>query len=323
MGKTNIAWTDLTWNLLAGCTHLSPGCKHCYAAEMTQRLARFAAKKRADGERPGKLGMYEGVLSPLGRFNGVVNRYQEALREPLHVRRPSKIFVNSMSDLFHAAVPFEFVDQVFAVMALRRRHTYQILTKRPERLAEYLLSAARVEQIKATLVGMQWGGGFSLHANGEAVMRCIEFLSAHWPLPNVWLGTSIERQDYMGRVEHLLRCPAAVRFLSGEPLLGPLDFDQVFDHHSDCAVRHGRGACDCDGGTGDKYPGGIDQVIFGGESGPHRRDMQIPWLLDGVAQCQAAGVAVFVKQDTAAQPGQQGRIPNDVWALKQFPRVAS
>lgn len=209
--QTSIEWTEATWNPLTGCTKISAGCQNCYAERLARRLMAMGQPNYANGFC---LTMHEHVLSA-----------------PLSWRRPQMVFVNSMSDLFHEDVPFEFIEKVFKVMRLASQHRFQVLTKRAERL-------------------------------GELSDRL------NWP-ENVWMGVTVERADYAFRIDHLRRVPAKVRFLSVEPLLGPL-------------------------------PGlnleGIDWVIVGGESGPKARLMSPDWVKDIRDQCLAAGVAFFFKQ---------------------------
>lgn len=173
MAETSIEWTDVTWNPVAGCTVLSPGCTNCYAMRMAARLDAMGVKK------------YRGLTRKSGGrwvWTGKIRLDEAALEIPMNWRRPRRVFVNSMSDLFHEAVPPTFVDAVWSVMTKTPWHTYQILTKRPERMAE----------LTATL----------------PVLR------------NVWLGTSVENLDYLNRIHQLRRVKAAVRFASFEPLLG-------------------------------------------------------------------------------------------------------
>ena len=215
---------------------------------------------------------------------------EERLTEPLRWRKPRMVFVNSMSDLFHEDVPLDFIDQVFAVMALCPRHTFQILTKRPERMAEYLASS---EQALSTENRIWFA------ANGKQLSGDGRILNVpqQWPLPNVWLGASVEDQATAdARIPHLLRCPAAVRFVSAEPLLGAVDF-------SDCLGDTLVGAWDTE--TGKQIsdgPGpysvikGIDWVIVGGESGAKARPCNVAWIRSIIRQCREAGVPVFVKQ---------------------------
>jgi protein gp37 len=274
---TGIEWTDATWNPVTGCTRVSAGCDHCYAVGVTRRLA-------AMGQ-----GKYVGLVGEgKGHFNGVVRCHEDVLEAPLKWRKPRTVFVNSMSDLFHKRVPFEFVDRVFAVMALTPQHTYQILTKRPERMREYLEGLTVDNGPNPD----RWDAArrpFYEAATGRERER-IGVMGAYprWPLPNVWLGTSVEDQAAAdARIPHLLECPAAVRFLSCEPLLGAVDLDPCWlDCDLPCtaceepACEHGR----------------IDWVIVGGESGPGARPMHPDWVRGIRDQCVGARVAFFFKQ---------------------------
>lgn len=241
---TRIEWTDVTWNPTTGCSHASPGCDHCYAERMSHRLAGMAGKAGAK---------YTGVTvaTPYGgKFNGVLRTHVDALLLPLTWQKPRQVFVNSMSDLFHPAVPRAFIAQVFAVMALCPQHIFQVLTKRPERMAHTLRSSGVYQTFR------------------ERVS------DTPWPLPNVWLGASVEDQERAAqRVPHLLTVPAAVRFLSVEPMLGPINLRPWLAAES-----------------------ALHWVILGGESGPGARPMEQAWAEDLVAQCRAAQVPVFVKQ---------------------------
>lgn len=236
MAESKIEWTDATWNPVAGCTWASPGCDVCYAATMTRRLE---AMGKAD---------YTG-LTTKKHFNGVVRTLPHKLDAPLRWKKPRMVFVNSMSDLFHKDVPTEFIWQVFCAMQQAPRHTFQILTKRPERMA--------------------------------GVVAEMYAASCSDPLPNVWLGTSVENQAMADeRIPHLLDCPAAVRFLSCEPLLGPVELTRY----------------DVDGRYMPRLPVKLDWVIVGGESGHGARPMHPDWARSLHDQCQAAGVPFFFKQ---------------------------
>lgn len=243
MDKSKIEWTDATWNPVVGCTPVSPGCLNCYAATMSRRLEAMGQQR------------YVGLTVKRDNravFNGKVRTVFDVIDQPLRWKRPRMIFVNSMSDLFHESVPFSFIDEVFAVMHVADWHTFQVLTKRPERAAKYLNERQRP------------------------------------PLPNVWIGTSAEDQPRLDeRVPHLLECPAAVRFLSCEPLLGPLDLSAFFGGKY-VALPGDR--------IEDGYNFGIQWVIVGGESGPHARPCDVAWVRSIVEQCTAAHVRVFVKQ---------------------------
>lgn len=259
MGRSGIEWTQETWNPLAGCSAVSAGCTHCYAAVMTKRLAAMGQAK------------YQGLLNSSGHFNGKINFDEGALGIPLRRKKPTVYFVNSMSDLFHENVPFEFIDRVFAVMALCPQHTFQVLTKRPERMAAYLTGSCDITK-RWALKAWDLPGGEWLNSVGflEGIAQGLETVRAIFgpPLPNVWLGTSVENQAAAHRVDTLRTVPAAVRFLSCEPLIGPLEVNLE----------------------------GIHWVIAGGESGTGARPCCVDWLGDVVAQCKAAGVPCFVKQ---------------------------
>jgi protein gp37 len=217
-----IEWTDATWNPVTGCTKVSPGCKHCYAE-------RFAERFRGVPGHPFEQG-----------FD--LRLWPERLQLPLRWKHPRRVFVNSMSDLFHPGVPDHFVQTCFEVMARAHWHQFQVLTKRPERMA-------------ALAPGLPWP-------------------------PNVWAGTSVESQPYTRRIDHLRKVPACVRFLSCEPLLGPLQLDLQ----------------------------GIDWVIVGGESGPGARPMDRAWVVDIREQCERSGVAFFFKQWGGVHKGKTGRV---------------
>ncbi len=247
---SKIEWTDATWNPIIGCTRVSAGCDHCYAAKMALRLS-------AMGQTA-----YDGLANKK-HFTGVVRCLDDRLEQPLRWRKPRMIFVCSMSDLFHPSVSFDFIDRVFAVMALCPQHTFQVLTKRPERMVDYLVRCEAYEDddkilgdtgIGNVLNGLPYyllgecgekpGGNENWRWNehetaeehgcdpgcGIAVPGYWEYtqhpqpILIPWPLPNVWLGTSVEDQAAADeRIPHLLKCPAAVRFLSVEPMLGPVD----------------------------------------------------------------------------------------------------
>jgi len=299
---SNIEWTDTTWNPVVGCTPVSAGCLNCYAATMANRLQQmpqakdyhpreYSRDEAKDAAREASGGCDSDVpdYRPAVRiaevrggravFTGDVRLVPERLEEPLSWRKPRMVFVNSMSDLFHEAVPFEFIDRVFAVMALCPQHTFQVLTKRPERMAEYfgqnrLDSAGRHGAVLGAAHFQTTGG------SGAQV---------DWPVPNVWLGTSVENQAAADeRIPHLLECPAAVRFLSCEPLLGPVEL-------SGC-MTPAREIMGLDGPYIAGPDAGVHWVIVGGESGPNARPCDVAWIRSIVGQCKASGVPVFVKQ---------------------------
>lgn len=245
---SGIEWTDATWNPVTGCTKVSPGCAHCYI-ERTPAF-RIAGRKFVEGWIPLQL-------------------HRDRIEQPLHWKKPRRVFVNSLSDLFHDDVPYAFIDKVFAVMALAPQHTFQVLTKRTKRMRAYLTMPTRHDSVVTSMDMPPW------MPPGSSFPR----RPADWPLPNVWLGVSVENQHFADeRIPLLLATPAAVRFISAEPLLGPVDLkgEQLM-------------------GWFENSPQ-IDWVIVGGESGKGARPFNIAWARSIVAQCQATRVPVFVKQ---------------------------
>lgn len=221
-GNSSIEWTEATWNPVTGCTKVSEGCKHCYAERMAKRLHAMGNPRYIDG------------------FN--ITLHHDLIDAPRKWIKPRKIFVNSMSDLFHKDIPLEFIQKVFQTMNETPQHSYQVLTKRPERAAE---------------------------------------LSSYLTFtPNIWLGTSVENQRVIERMDYLKNIPAHIRFLSCEPLLGPLLLDLE----------------------------GIHWVIVGGESGPGARPMEADWALSIRDQCKEQNVAFFFKQWGGVQKHRHGRI---------------
>ena len=273
--KTGIQWTDATWNPIRGCSRVSEGCRNCYAEKVAKRF-----------NGPGM--PYDGLIARTGQWNGKITIADNLIDRPLRWKKPRRIFVNSMSDLFHENVPDSVIDKVFAVMALSKKHTFQILTKRPERMLAYCKTLGRHHSydrvsIAAKEIRKSKGFFWSLDNN------------AGWHLPNVWLGVSVEDQATADeRIPLLLQTPSAVRWISAEPLLGPIDLD---------AMSRTPGA-DPDEVTevDDEYGpplsgvGGIDWVVVGGESGPGARPMHLDWARSLRDQCQAADVPFFFKQ---------------------------
>jgi protein gp37 len=297
---TSIEWTrgddgtpGMTWNPVRGCTRVSEGCRHCYAET-------FAARNLPEMRSP-TTGEPFALMTPGGpRWTGRVELIPGALEKPLRWRKPRRVFVNSMSDLFHESLADEAIAAVFGVMAAAPRHTFQILTKRAERLTRWFMWLERSARLCNAGVGMtpaarcfvetQRHPGRTPDAGFLAGGRLVEAaLRAPWPLPNVWLGTSVEDQATADeRIPLLLQTPAAVRFVSYEPALGPVDFSRRFGRW-ECKREHDHvGAATC--------PGGLDWVIVGGESGPGARPFEVAWARSAVRQCKAAGVPVFVKQ---------------------------
>lgn len=263
--NSSIEWTDATWNTLSGCTRISEGCLNCYI-ERTPPF-RMAHRKFDSPE--------------IGGATGII-LHEDRLDLPLHWRNPRRVFVNSLADLFHDDVPTEHIAKVFATMARAERHTFQVLTKRPARMRSLLAD----------------GGQRLLEASDEATAQAL--YDAHWPLPNVWIGTSVESQKWADiRIPQLLRTEAAIRFLSVEPLLGPVRLfgDSQEPGPGDAVEGY---SYPTDYGTGVEYDSvvepGIDWVIVGGESGPGARPMHPDWARNLRDQCVSAAVPFFFKQ---------------------------
>ena len=312
--RTKISWTDATWSPVTGCSKVSPGCANCYAETLSLR---FGTSKKP--------------WLPENAAENVV-LHPDRLDAPLHWKKPRLVFVNSMSDLFHENVPDEFIDRVFAVMAItggeRYRcatgsrcehndspgcyhnaggvkmpvHTYQILTKRPDRMLAYMTAEDRCQRIFDHLNDPEWSMSFE-----EPDLIA---MGAGWPLSNVWLGVSVENQHWADeRIPLLLQTPSAVRFISAEPLLGPVDLvpwlgDDIHEgtsNEADIVVDYG-----------------LDWVIVGGESGKGHRPLDLAWAQSIKDQCSAAGVAYFMKQDSGARPGGYDHLPEDL-KIQEFP----
>ncbi|AMU58946.1 DUF5131 family protein [Mycobacteroides abscessus] len=257
--KTGIEWTDATWNPTTGCDKVSPGCDNCYAMTLAKRLKAMGSPRyQVDGD-PETSGPGFGVTV-----------HPTALDQALRWTRPRRIFVNSMSDLFHTRVPDEYIARVFAVMALAPRHTFQLLTKRHGRMRA-LLNSRDFLQLVWDAWSVENGPDESESLGTDPAER--------WPLPNVWLGVSAEDQKRADlRIPALYDTPAAVRFVSAEPLLGLIDTTT-----SGLLAR-------------DEFDRGIDWMIVGGESGPGARPMHLDWAKQLRDQCEEAGVAFHMKQ---------------------------
>jgi protein gp37 len=286
--KTGIEWTDATWNPTIGCSIVSPGCTNCYAMKMAARIEHMGGKGGAK---------YAGLtqLSKAGPvWTGSVRLNEDALGQPLRWRRPRRIFVNSMSDLFHEALePWE-IAQVFATMACAQQHEFQVLTKRHDRMHELLTSEAFWDEVDCFTTEIAFDNS-DAHARRSDDYRAVAAIgTVDIPLPNVWLGVSVEDQQRADeRIPHLLATPAAVRFLSCEPLLGPVNLRRLRvapNHHTIVDALDGY-ALTAGGRTQ------IDWVIAGGESGPGARPMSPAWAKSLRDQCMAAGVAFFHKQN--------------------------
>jgi len=285
---SHIEWTDATWNPATGCTKVSSGCDHCYAETFAERFRDVPGHHFEHG--------FDLTLRP------------ERLAVPTRWRRPRRIFVNSMSDLFHAAVPDDFIAAVFAVMAMTPRHTYQVLTKRHARMRTLLahpLFAHRVCQAGRDLAGCQqdWLAAGRMFAG---------------PLPNVWLGVSVETQRWADvRIPALLATPAAVRWVSCEPLLGPVDLTPWLKHAQLACERcthrgpldwhsahlWGNCACPCH----PPRPPRPAWVVVGGESGHHARPMHPDWARAIRDLCVVAQVPLLFKQWGGRTPKAGGR----------------
>jgi protein gp37 len=290
-GTTSIEWATDTWNPTKGCDRVSPGCDHCYAMTMAKRLKGMGSPGYQQDGDPRTSG--PGFLA---------HESPTDLDWPLRKTKPRLIFVNSMSDLFHDNISDEFIAQVFAVMAVAPRHTFQVLTKRHARMRS-LLSSDRFAEMYDEAVGHLW------HRDGLITAEQCN-AAPELPLPNVWLGVSVENQQWADiRIPALLDTPAAVRFLSCEPLLGPIDLVVPNGLRMDGGPRRDSAlieACpNCGGWGGDECPNGahfvkrvdgIDWVIAGGESGPGARPMEADWARSLRDQCNVAGVPFLFKQ---------------------------
>lgn len=236
--QSTIEWTDLTWNPVVGCSIASSGCTNCYAMRMAARLQSMGTAK------------YEGLTRKTKRgavWTDKVRCDEASVEIPLSWKKPRKVFVNSMSDLFHPDVPRSFVARIWDVMRRTPQHQYQILTKRPERMASILLQVAPN------------------------------------PLPNVWLGTSVEGPKVVDRIDHLRMVPAAIRFISFEPLIGAVGEVDLTD---------------------------IDWAIVGGESGPRSRPMDQAWVEQILDLCRRSDTAYFFKQWGGVNKKKSGRLLN-------------
>ena len=275
---TKIEWTDQTWNPVVGCSEVSPGCANCYARE--------AARSRRLQQFP----QYQTVKA----WNGTVEFVESQLLKPVSWKSPQMIFVCSMADLFHNNVPDEWIDKVMAIAAICPRHTFQILTKRPERMRAYFADPNRARWI--------CDRALDLLRDEENPLKWklpIAQFEVKIPLPNVWLGTTVENRKAIARIPAMRDTPSVLRFLSCEPLLEDL---------------------------GDLPLTGIDWVIVGGESGSRARLCKVEWIRAIVEQCDRAGTPVFVKQpgcNTDASASRQNKLEllPDRLQLQQFPEV--
>jgi len=245
---SKIAWTDSTWNVISGCSRVSEGCEHCYAEALSHR--------------------YGWTTTPWTAIHAAENVtfHPERVDQPLRWRTPRRIFVNSMSDLWHDQVSDEILDTIWAAMALAPHHTFQILTKRPERMQRYLSDPQTPVRIADRLLQVA-------HSPNHIRLAASFQQTFPWPLPHVWLGISCETQRWAAmRIPFLLNTPAAIRFLSCEPLLGPIDL-------SPWAQR---------------TVARLHWVIVGAESGPHARPMEDAWVRPIRDTCQSHDIAFFL-----------------------------
>lgn len=304
--RTGIAWTDATWNPIRGCSRVSPGCENCYAETMAGRFC-GPGQPYAGLVRLGKNG---------ARWTGKVGMVANHIDDPLRWRRPRRIFVNSMSDLFHEGLTLEGIATVFAVMLLAPSHTFQVLTKRAERMRE-VLTDERFYRAVLDAAGVLRRARPELNQIGISD-------PTKFPAKWIWLGVSVEDQQRADeRIPLLLETPAAVRFISAEPLLGPVDLRNLDAEKAGAEDLYFVNAL-----TGDHDDMGrpcrqlphLNWVIVGAESGPGARPMQTEWARALRDQCDAAGVAFFLKQ-FADERGRKLHLPVlDGRQHQEFPR---
>jgi len=275
--KTGISWTDASWNCIRGCSRVSEGCRHCYAETMAGRFS--------DPGQPyhGLVTLRKGKVKP--KWNGKVDFIPKHLLDPLRWQKPRRIFVNSMSDIFHENLSFEHIAAIFAVMLLAKQHKFQVLTKRSKRMKEFFVWAGTLTMPQ--LIGYAYRALKDHPEELKTLARADRNLGAYtWPLPNVWLGVSVEDQAAADeRIPDLLACPAAIRFLSCEPLIGPITLPIVHVFGDN------------------KPPPRIHWIIAGCESGPGMRPCDHRWLRMLRDQCRDSDTKFFLKQATEAQEG--------------------
>jgi len=310
---TKIQWTEETWNPIVGCSVVSPGCTNCYAMRRTApRLSKNPATQQYHGTvQPSKGGyVWTGKIGIAG---------DTAFLKPLRTKKPTMFFVNSMSDLFHENVPDEVIDRIFAIMALCPQHTFQVLTKRSARMRGYLDEAiGRIADAVQPLRTDKLPVGPLPHVEP----------GAHWwPLPNVWLGVSVEDQTRADeRIPDLLATPAAIRFISAEPLLGPLDLADLTIADDNPGDQH-MSALYCEEPFEEVElepwkDNTLDWVIVGGESGKGARPMHPDWARDIRDQCVAARVPFFFKQWGEHLSGDAEDHGDRIWFNAQHPRAS-
>jgi protein gp37 len=303
MNKSKIEWTETTWNPVTGCTPISEGCQNCYAA-------RYA--KRGIGDFRGDVTHGDEPILTKRDFSDV-RLHSDRLEHPLHWRKPRKIFVCSMGDLFHENVPDEFIAAIFAAMSRAPQHVFQVLTKRPARMRQWLKRCGDGD----TLGWITHDGTAPRAYNGLGI---IVGRSDQWPLPNVWLGVSCENQAAANeRIPMLMQTPAAVRFVSVEPMLGPVNLTKKIGQFSDCpecgdGVHVDEDGC-CYHCGRDVMHYGANWVICGCESGPGRRPAETDWIRSVRDQCSSAEVPFFLKQmNVAGALVKMPKLDGLVWA---------
>lgn len=314
--KTGISWTDASWNCIRGCSRVSEGCRHCYAETMAGRFS--------DPGQPyhGLVTIRKGKVKP--KWNGKIDFIPKHLTDPLRWQKPRRIFVNSMSDIFHENLDFEYIAAIFAVMLLAKHHKFQVLTKRSRRMREFFHWAGTLTMPQ--LIGYAYRALKDNPEELKTLARADRNLGGYtWPLPNVWIGVSVENQEAADeRIPDLMATPAVIRFLSCEPLIGRVSLAKWLreggksgkdspDHANAAGGGHVRGtqapgnvAESQTGQDGSPTPATrplLSWVIAGCESGPGMRDCDHQWLRLLREECRASGVKYFLKQARSAQEG--------------------
>lgn len=264
MSRTNISWTQQVWNPFVGCDRVSPGCANCYAIRDVWRMS----------HNP-KLSGYGGLVEKKGdrlNWTGKIGFFPERLQAPVRRRKPTEYFVNSVSDFFHENISDADRDRAMAVIALTPQHRYQVLTKRPERAAEYLGRSGWASG------AAEWAGDNLPGFDRDSAREKLSDRTRAGYLPNLWLGVSVESREYVRRADVLREIPAGIRWLSCEPLLGPLDLDLTHIHW----------------------------VVVGGESGPRHRPIDPNWVRQIRDRCLETETAFYFKQWGGKTPGANG-----------------
>jgi len=302
--KSKIEWCDATWNIVTGCSVVSPGCTNCYAMRLAGTRLR---------EHPSRKGLTK-CVNGNHVWTGEVRFNEQWLTQPLRWKRPRRIFVAAHGDLFHDNVPDEWIDRVFAVMALAPWHTFQVLTKRAARMRKYFFDHPRVGGLQTYKVRQLHAVDELIPWRTDASRAARDLIAGLEPLPHVWLGVTAEDQVRANeRIPDLLATPAAKRFVSIEPMLGPVDLELA---QCTCpwpldakATRHLLG-CKADRRPHRRWS--LDLVICGGESGPGARPMHPAWPRSIRDQCKAAVVPFFMKQMGGSTKRSMPPIPCDL-----------